>query len=158
MDTDPDASFFGVWTSPSERKIVCYAEGDITTTTADTDAEYKQAVIDEANFHDRHGEFIGIDTGLDNHAMDAHFIQLGLGNLLHHENRRLRNKRRRFLLSRTHLRVEDQYTDPPDAWLDDKRLAEAKKVVARYEALSRDHGKPIKYFRGISKLLETYLS
>ena len=157
LDTYQDASYFGVWANPVERKIVCYAEGDITISTADDDREFTQAVRDEAFFHDKHGEFIGIDTGLDHHNLEQRFIDLGLGGLLSGERRRTRNKRRRSLLGRTRLRVEDQYSDPPENWLSPKRKAEADKVIARYEQMINDHMKPTSYIRGISKLLETYL-
>ena len=78
----PGPIYFGVWANPVERKIVCYAEGDITISTADDDRESAQAVRDEAFFHDKHGEFIGIDTGLDHHNLEQRFIDLGLGDLL----------------------------------------------------------------------------
>lgn len=83
VDTRQDASYFGTWTSPAERKIVCYAEGDVTTQTADTDAEYVAAIRELAAWNDDHGWGpLKIDA-LANPPLAAAFIALGLGDLLH---------------------------------------------------------------------------
>lgn len=45
IDTHQDASYFGIWTSPSERRIVTYCEGDLTTQYAASDTEYRQNLV-----------------------------------------------------------------------------------------------------------------
>jgi hypothetical protein len=45
VDTYQDAAYFGIWTHPRKRRIVTYAEGDVTHETYDTDAEYSKAML-----------------------------------------------------------------------------------------------------------------
>ena len=45
IDTKQDASYYGTWTNPAERKIFSYCEGDTTLTACDTDEEYKQELF-----------------------------------------------------------------------------------------------------------------
>ena len=40
IDTADDASHYGMWTCPAERRIICFADGDITDTRCASDPEY----------------------------------------------------------------------------------------------------------------------
>lgn len=44
-DTYQDASYFGIWANLRDRKIVTYAEGDITRVECDDDAEFSTAML-----------------------------------------------------------------------------------------------------------------
>lgn len=46
IDTPEDAAWFGIWTNPDERIIASYMEGDIIVQHADTDMEYRSALLD----------------------------------------------------------------------------------------------------------------
>lgn len=39
VDTKQDASYFGIWCSPSRLKIITYCEGDVTVQTAENSDE-----------------------------------------------------------------------------------------------------------------------
>ena len=41
IDTAQDASWFGIWASPTERTILNFAQGDVTRTICDNDAEIR---------------------------------------------------------------------------------------------------------------------
>lgn len=61
VDTRQDAPYFGTWLNPVTRTIVCYCEGDLTTTTCDTDEELRAEV---ERMKDYYGDgFRGIDPG-----------------------------------------------------------------------------------------------
>lgn len=83
VDTAQDASYFGTWASPTARKIVSYAEGDVTIHEAETDEEFVAELrrIDEWNVANGHGN-ARIDPGFDP-AMKAAFEAIGLGDMLH---------------------------------------------------------------------------
>lgn len=84
VDTKQDASYFGTWTHPGERKIACYCEGDFDVTACADDAEYAQQVRELADWNKQGGRWLGIDIGLrDREAMQARFDALGLGDLTH---------------------------------------------------------------------------
>ena len=79
IDTPQDAAWFGVWTNPFERVIASYAEGDITVQHAETDAEYREALVRCLTFHPAK-----IDLGLSRRAeMRARFDSLGLASYCH---------------------------------------------------------------------------
>jgi hypothetical protein len=82
VDTKQDASYYGTWTNPDERKIFCYCEGDLTLTTCSTDEEYKQAVTELVNWNKNSGYWIGIDAGLAPEFKDK-FVKLGMREFLH---------------------------------------------------------------------------
>ena len=83
FDTRQDASYFGTWANPEARIIVNYAEGDVTTQIAETDAEFAEACreIDRWNIANGYGP-ARIDPGFDP-GMRQHFERLGLADLLH---------------------------------------------------------------------------
>ena len=83
VDTRQDAWYYGTWASPRERKIVSYAEGDITIQTASTDAEFVEAIRELKRWNEEEpGRWRGIDPGF-NATLKSEFAQLGLGDLLH---------------------------------------------------------------------------
>ncbi len=80
MDTSQDASYYGIWTNPVKLQTITYCEGDITIQTADTVAEYVEAIRLLAGW-DGH-RFKGIDPMM-NPEMIARFTDIGLADLLH---------------------------------------------------------------------------
>ena len=83
VDTSQDAPYYGIWTNPTELKIVTYCEGDVTTETAETVEEYVNAIRSLKKWHDEHGlTFFGIDA-LANEALKARFTDIGLADLQH---------------------------------------------------------------------------
>ena len=81
IDTTQDAAYFGTWASPSERKIVTYAEGDITYQTAETDEEFAEAIRALWQWNRERGFLFGIDTG-GSAELAEQFRAVGLGELL----------------------------------------------------------------------------
>lgn len=81
IDTTQDAAYFGTWASPSERKIVTYAEGDITYQTAETDEAFAEAIRTLWQWNRERGFLFGIDTG-GSAELAAQFEALGLGEFL----------------------------------------------------------------------------
>lgn len=83
LDTSQDASYFGNWVSPTERKLVCYCEGDVTITACATDDAFVAEVRRVCACYTRQGDTrAAIDPGLDP-DMKAAFERLGLGEWLH---------------------------------------------------------------------------
>lgn len=79
LDTSQDASYFGTWINPSERKIANYCEGDVTIQAADTDEELVSLVVDIKAWNDQNGHrFIGIDPGF-GEDMQRQLVAAGLG-------------------------------------------------------------------------------
>jgi len=82
LDTSQDASYFGTWINPAERKIANYCEGDVTIQTAETDAELAQLVSEIKEWNDKQGHrFIGIDPGY-GEDMQCRLVAAGLGGYL----------------------------------------------------------------------------
>ena len=83
VDTGQDASYFGTWANPTERKIFAYVEGDTIETTCDTDEEYAAELRELKAWNESHGwQFLGIYPGSDA-ELRAHFDRLELSDLLH---------------------------------------------------------------------------
>jgi len=79
LDTSQDASYFGTWINPTERKIANYCEGDVTIQTTDTDEELVSLVAEIKAWNDQQGHrFIGIDPGYGD-EMQGRLIAAGLG-------------------------------------------------------------------------------
>lgn len=62
VDTKQDASYYGNWANPLKLQLVSYAEGDITVTKCDTDAEFTAAVTEMCEWQKTAGYFKGIDS------------------------------------------------------------------------------------------------
>lgn len=79
LDTGQDASYYGTWINPVERKIVNYCEGDVTIQTAETDEELVSLVAEIKRWNEQAGHaFIGIDPGF-GEPMFGNLIAAGLG-------------------------------------------------------------------------------
>lgn len=78
MDTTQDASYYGVWTNPSQFKIVSYAEGDVHHSTYDSAEDYIKALRELCDCD----YVIAIDT-MRSESIKAEFVKLGLLDLLH---------------------------------------------------------------------------
>lgn len=81
IDTSQDAAYFGTWASPSERKIITYAEGDVTYQTAENDQEFAEAIRSLWEWNRERGFLFGIDPGGSGKLVEE-FKALGLGELL----------------------------------------------------------------------------
>ncbi len=82
IDTDQDASYFGIWTSPTRRVVCSFMEGDITVKEASTDAEYREVLVNCLTSHRHRNEarpHAMIDLGIAGRDdfRDA-FVSLGL--------------------------------------------------------------------------------
>lgn len=83
LDTRQDASYFGNWVNPTRRQLVGFAEGDITVTTCETDAEFVTEVDHTCLWYfDHDGQIPGIDPGFSD-DLKGSFERLGLGVWLH---------------------------------------------------------------------------
>lgn len=82
LDTTEDASWYGCWASPKHRSVVSFCEGDITRTHADTIEEFVSEVRRVVAWHQRMGQWLGIDPGLLPEKKQA-WIELGLADCLH---------------------------------------------------------------------------
>ena len=83
IDTRQDASYFAYWLSAAARTIVNFAEGDLTTTVCETDAEFVEQVRELARWNDEAGYGpMKIDPGGDEGLRRA-LERLGLADLLH---------------------------------------------------------------------------
>ena len=83
IDTTQDASYYAYWSSPTARTIVNFAEGDLTTTVCDTDAEFVGQLRELARWNDEAGYGpMKIDPGRDEGLRHA-FEKLGVADLLH---------------------------------------------------------------------------
>ena len=80
FDTREDAYYFGQWVNPTSRRLVTYAEGDVTVLVCDDDAEFVAQVRERAAYHG--DDFKGIDPGFSG-PLRAAFAALGLSDLLH---------------------------------------------------------------------------
>ena len=78
IDTHQDASYFGVWTHPGERRILTYAEGDVTIETFDADGEYVEGLRACLDFYDTASFRARIDGSF---GGDAIFERLGAKDL-----------------------------------------------------------------------------
>ena len=81
IDTSQDASYFGTWANPAERKIIGYAEGDVTYQTAESDEEFAEAIRSISDWNREKGYTFGIDAGGSEELADR-FEALGLGGFL----------------------------------------------------------------------------
>lgn len=85
FDTRQDASYYGVWVSPTRRAIVSYCEGDVTMQVADTDEEFVQIVREFVRWNDAadYGPAKIDCLSRRDEAIAARFRMVGLVDLLH---------------------------------------------------------------------------
>ena len=82
IDTSQDASYFGQWAHPTQRRIVAFVEGDIIITRCSTDEEFAAEVRKIETFHREDGSWKGID-GMCRPEIIEQFTAIGLADLLH---------------------------------------------------------------------------
>lgn len=89
LDTRQDASYFGQWINPVERKIFCYCEGDCILTRCETDADLVSEVAqcDEWNREQGYRKFsndkhVAINPGFSEGLKQA-CVAAGIGGWLH---------------------------------------------------------------------------
>ena len=87
LDTSEDASWYGNWASAKRRILFSYCEGDCTTTTCDTNEEFRAEIQKFQDFCKRVGySFKGIDPGwaaIKNPTLKEPWEAVGLSHLLH---------------------------------------------------------------------------
>ena len=79
VDTNQDASYFGIWAHPTLRKVVTFCEGDVSIVEADNDTEFVEKILSMNRFYDGG---IKIDPGF-NDELKKSFERLGLSDMLH---------------------------------------------------------------------------
>ena len=83
IDTRQDASHHGKWTSPADRTIVNFCEGDVTTTVCETDAEYVDQLRELARWNDERSYGPMKIDAVFNDGLRQAFEKLGVADLLH---------------------------------------------------------------------------
>jgi len=63
LDTRQDASYYGNWVNPVTLQMVSYAEGDISHTECDSEADFIATLTRLLNWHKESGYYLGIDPG-----------------------------------------------------------------------------------------------
>ena len=82
LDTKNDASYYGNWVNPFERKITSYVEGDITVQECETDEEFISLVRETVDFHKKQGSWKGIDS-MCRINIEERMTELGLADCLY---------------------------------------------------------------------------
>ena len=75
VDTNQDASYYGIWTNARNRTTISYCEGDVSIERYATDEEYVQAIRRLAAWE----PFKAIDA----YRTEEDFRRLGMDDLLH---------------------------------------------------------------------------
>lgn len=85
IDTDQDASYFGQWVQPWQRKVCSYVEGDVRVIQAESDAELAEYLRDLSAWNEKMGyRPARIDAGLSRRAEFVERLEaLGLGGMIH---------------------------------------------------------------------------
>lgn len=88
VDTYQDAGYFGIWTNPTTREIVTYAEGDITRVVCDDDNSYAIELRTTASYYvSTYHEYwtsAKIDLGISNRFQSSQrFAELGCAAYTH---------------------------------------------------------------------------
>ena len=83
VDTRQDAPYYGIWCSPTERTIVSFCEGDVTTTVCETDDEFVAQIRELARWNDGAGYGPMKIDAVFHDALRRAFEHLGLADLLH---------------------------------------------------------------------------
>lgn len=81
IDTAADAWYFGSWTEPMSRQILCYAEGDVAHTVAADATSYLTELEALAEFHRKNDKWMGIDAERSSKA-GLELQRIGAGHLL----------------------------------------------------------------------------
>lgn len=81
VDTTQDASYYGTWAHLEDRRILCFAEGDIITTECADAESFAREMRRLHEWSADRGEWLGVDADTRADAWRA----AGLGDLLHDE-------------------------------------------------------------------------
>ena len=79
LDTKADASYYGTWACPKEKKLIAFIEGDETITSCDTIEEWVKEVKDWFNWANDIGYEPLLDAGLNDEYVKL-WTDLGLTN------------------------------------------------------------------------------
>lgn len=83
IDTEQDASYYGVWAHPIEMKVFSFVEGDITLKEAETLEEFVAELRSIESFEVSQGRKPArIDPGLNEDRIRA-FKEMGLESMMH---------------------------------------------------------------------------
>lgn len=83
IDTEQDASYYGMWANPTTLKIFTYCEGDTTLRECSSPAEFAEHLREIEQFEIASGRKPArIDPMLNDEIKQA-FIEIGLENMLH---------------------------------------------------------------------------
>ncbi|WP_433717009.1 hypothetical protein ACQP2U_42455 (plasmid) [Nocardia sp. CA-084685] len=82
IQSTQDSEVYGLWCSPAARKIVEYAEGDVTVIACDSDDEFVEQVRERQAGNNRRGWGAHIDTGIHD-GLRQRFVDLGLGDMFY---------------------------------------------------------------------------
>jgi len=83
IDTEQDASYFGMWANPFTLQIITYCEGDVTIQEAENEKEFIEEIRNIKKWNIENGfKFYGIDPGF-NEKLKEKFENMDLGDLLH---------------------------------------------------------------------------
>lgn len=82
FDTSQDAWYYGNWVNPIKREIISYAEGDITHTLCDSEAEFKAELQQMIQWHVDNGYNPKID-GMCSPPIIAELERLGFKDWMH---------------------------------------------------------------------------
>ena len=83
IDTTQDAPYYGTWCSPTERTIVSFSEGDVTTRVCETDAELVAEIRELVRWSDEAGYGPTKIDAMHHDELRQAFEKLGLRDLLH---------------------------------------------------------------------------
>ena len=98
VDTGQDASYYGIWANPVTLEVAEYAEGDYTHKKAESKTEFIEELRIIEAYHTKYNDFIGIDPGWNIEPLTTLFTNLGLGDLLHGDDRRVKRSNIKILL------------------------------------------------------------
>jgi len=83
VDTDQDASYYGIWAHPADLKVFSYVEGDTALFESESQDEFVEHLRAIASFEISQGRRPArIDPGLGD-EIAAKFRDLGLADMLH---------------------------------------------------------------------------
>ena len=82
IDTTQDAWYYGMWTNPSQMKMLSYVEGDVTIQEAESPEEYIEMIRETAQWSISGGYGFKIDAMFNQRLSDL-FLALGLKEFLH---------------------------------------------------------------------------
>lgn len=77
LDSGQDASYYGQWVNPFERKTFAFVEGDKILVEYDTDQEFIEGLKETQDWDLEHTGKTGIDPGF-NEGLRQKFLDMGI--------------------------------------------------------------------------------